>query len=208
MNYIYDITVNFNDVYYDFFEWSSNDYIIHLRKIPIYKVSNNDYQNILNNNIMINNDILSKIKNKTEIYGKNSKKITACLFCNNENIVALKFNDNGYSEQISSLIVEEELDILESSSIKVTEFDYKILKSRKIYLQTRIERKNKHYIQTQINNLNIDNDQDKIKYLYFEYFNKFNSDVKDALTKLKKLIDKEGFDENLKYFLRLCSHQK
>ena len=40
MNYIYDILLNFQNEYYDFFEWNTNDQITHIKKIPIIKVSN------------------------------------------------------------------------------------------------------------------------------------------------------------------------
>ena len=38
MIFIYDILVNFNDKLYDFYEWSENDLIEHIRKIPLIKV--------------------------------------------------------------------------------------------------------------------------------------------------------------------------
>ena len=34
MTYIYDVTLNFNEILYDFFEWNNTDNLIHVRKIP------------------------------------------------------------------------------------------------------------------------------------------------------------------------------
>ena len=34
MNFIYDIVLNFNKDYYDFFEWNKKDSVINIKKIP------------------------------------------------------------------------------------------------------------------------------------------------------------------------------
>lgn len=205
MNYIYDITVNFNEVFYDFFEWNKTDQLLHIRKIPIIKLDNNSFCKILNNIIVL--DEFDKIIKKTEIYGKKNKNINCCLFCDDSNIIAVEFNDEGLSKNISSITVEEELDILECLKLKRKDITFKIIKERIKYYQTRNERKNKSYIKTFINNLNVKNDEEKIKYLYFEYYNKFNNNTKEALDTLKKDLDNNIINEDIKYFLRLSSNQ-
>lgn len=206
MNYIYDITVNFNEIFYDFFEWNKNDQLLHIRKIPIFKLDNNSFCKIFNNIIVLNE--FDKIIKKTEIYGKKNKNINCCLFCDDNNIIAVEFDDKGLSKNISSITVEEELDILECLKLKKKELDFKIIKERKQYYQTRSERKNKSYIKNFINNLNVEDDEEKIKYLYFEYYNKFNNNPKDALNKLKKDLNSNTLNEEIKYFLRLSSKQQ
>ena len=208
MNYIFDITLNFNDVYYDFFEWNKNDTFIHVRKIPIFKISNRDFLDILNHNIILDEDFFMKIKNKTEIYGKKNKTESLCLFYNNDNIFAISFNNDGTSNKISSLCVDDELDILECTKLKAREVNYKIINQRKKVKQTRHEMKSKIFLQKQINNLSIDKDEDKIKYLYFEYFNNFNNDTKKALEALKEKLNDEQINDNLKHFFKLSSKQK
>jgi len=39
MNYIYDVVLNFQKEYYDFYDWNKNDNIYHMRKIPILKIN-------------------------------------------------------------------------------------------------------------------------------------------------------------------------
>ena len=39
MNYIYDVVLNLQKEYYDFYEWNQNDNIFHMRKIPIIKIN-------------------------------------------------------------------------------------------------------------------------------------------------------------------------
>ena len=41
MEYIYDIVLNFNDCYYEFYEWNSKDKIINVKKIKAWKKKQN-----------------------------------------------------------------------------------------------------------------------------------------------------------------------
>ena len=207
MTYIYDVTLNFNEVLYDFFEWNNSDNLIHVRKIPIFKVSNDTFLNMLMYEVQISDDILNKIKDKTNTYGKKTKSFTSCLIRNEDNIIALKFDENGISKLVSSIIIEEELDILEIRVNLTKSFEYKTLNRRNFLTSTRYDSVNRTYLQKQINSLNIDNDREKIKYLYFEYFGKYINDEKTALNKLKKEIIKDNYNNNLKDFFKLSSNK-
>ena len=207
MTYIYDVTLNFNEVLYDFFEWNNNDNLIHVRKIPIFKVSNENFLNMLMYEVQLSDDILKKIKDKTDSYGKKTKSFTSCLIRNEDNIISLKFDDNGISKQVSSIIIEEELDILEIRVSMTKSFEYKTLNKRKFLTSTRYDSVNRTYLQKQINSLNIDNDREKIKYLYFEYFGKYINDEKTALNKLKKEVIKDNYNNNLKDFFKLSTNK-
>ena len=44
MNFIYDIVLNFNKNYYNFFEWNKKDNIISVKKIPLFLVDNNTFK--------------------------------------------------------------------------------------------------------------------------------------------------------------------
>ena len=156
MTYIYDVTLNFNETLYDFFEWNNSDTLTHVRKIPIFKVSNEVFIDILSNAIKVSDTILSKMKDKTDVYGKKNKSFTACLIRNEDNIIALKFNEDGVSKYISNIVVEEELDILEIKVNTTKTFEYEIIKPRKNLLTTRYDSMNKTYIEKQLNSLNVD----------------------------------------------------
>ena len=207
MTYIYDVTLNFNEILYDFFEWNNSDNLIHVRKIPIFKVSNDTFLNVLTYEVQLSDEILYKIKDKTDTYGKKTKSFTSCLIRNEDNIIALKFDDNGISKQVSNIIIEEELDILEIRVSMTKSFEYKTLNKRKFLTSTRYDSVNRTYLQKQINSLNIDNDREKIKYLYFEYFGKYINDEKTALNKLKKEVIKDNYNNNLKDFFKLSSNR-
>ena len=207
MTYIYDVTLNFNETLYDFFEWNNRDSLVHVRKIPIFKVSNEIFIDIISNIVKVSDIFLNKIMDKTDTYGKKSKSFTSCLIRCDDNIIALKFNEEGVSKYISSIGVEEELDILEIKVNTTKSFEYQILNSRKTLLTTRYDNMNKTYIEREINNLSVDNDSEKIKYLYFEYFGKYITDENIALAKLKKEIIKNISTNNLKDFFKLSSNK-
>ena len=102
MNYIYDIYLNFNNSFYDFYEWNKRDKIIHIRKIPTIKVSKKDFYNIKYNKIKISKDFLKTIHNKTEQF--NNNKIKYCTIISDEkDIIAIKFDKNGINHMKSSL---------------------------------------------------------------------------------------------------------
>lgn len=206
MTYIYDITLNLTDEYYDFFEWNKSDSITHIRKIPIYSINKQDFINLYNYEIKLNDFLLNKLKDKTEIYGKKNKNITCCLFKYNDNILALEFNNNGISNRISALQIEEELDVIDIKTSILPKFEYNKTKQRKIYITTRLERKNKKLLQKQLSLLNIPNDDDKIKYIYFEYFGEIIDNTDEALAKLKSMVKKQTINDNLKYFLKLVNN--
>ena len=67
MNYIYDILINFQPVLYDFYEWNLNDNIEHIRKVPMFRVTEKDLNEIRDYKIQLDRDILVKI------YKKNGK---------------------------------------------------------------------------------------------------------------------------------------
>ena len=58
MNYIYDVILNFQKEYYDFYEWNKNDNIYHMRKIPIIKINNKQFFEIKNNTIRFDEETL------------------------------------------------------------------------------------------------------------------------------------------------------
>ena len=129
MKYIYDIVLNFNKILYDFYEWNRTDNFVNIKKIPIIRINNKDFINILNNNIKLNNKLFETIKNKTELY--ENKKDNCLLIINNCNIIGLKFNEKGITTHISSLNVIDELDIIELNIKKEITFKYQILDKRK-----------------------------------------------------------------------------
>ena len=67
MNYYYDIVVNFQDTNYMFYDWNEKDNIEFIKKIPIFQVTTNTLKDFISYNIIINEEILNTIKDKTKL---------------------------------------------------------------------------------------------------------------------------------------------
>ena len=94
MNYIYDVVLNFNKDYYNFFEWYKSDNIINIKKIPFFLVDNNTYTSMKYNIIIVDQDFVRSIKDKTSTYTK-LKVGPSCLITNGKEAMGLLFNDKG-----------------------------------------------------------------------------------------------------------------
>lgn len=184
MNYIYDIVLNFQTKYYDFFEWRREDKIKNITKIPLYKVSNQDLLNLKYNKIKINENLLNIIKEDT----KKNKKII-CLVSNELTSIALLFDDNGNLIKRSSLIFEEEEEVNDhAKKLPLTEINYIENIEQKIENKLRIEIEKKDNL---INYITENNDILKLKYLYYEYFEKECNNINIIKKSLLKEINKE-----------------
>jgi len=192
MKYIYDIILNFNEELYEFYEWKDEDYFDYIKKIPIIKVTKETVKDIMKNRIMINSDFIKTINNACEVYTNNSVKTIeyACIFCSNSTIIAVEFNYKGISIMKSDLLIDEGLDIIEyCKKIKPMNLEYKIICNDEKKLITRKEEEMINFMKREINNIYKDNNFDKLKYIYFECFNKIEDNILKIYEELKNHIN-------------------
>lgn len=173
MNYIYDILLNFNNIPYDIFEWNKDDKILHIRKIPLIKLSTFDLSNLVNKKVKIDNEFLIKIYKRTEQYNKKVLDY-AFLATDGKMVIAFKIEQNKI--KYSQLFLDEEMEVLDfSSNLNVSSIKYQIINNKKIdYLQTRNQQYIKKFIYNQLKKIN---DVDKLNFLYLECFNKKSNDT-------------------------------
>lgn len=167
MNYIYDIVLNFNKSYYNFFEWNKKDNIINIKKIPLFFVSNDIFKALKYNNVTINNNFINLIKDKTYTYSR-IKIGNASLITNGKEVIGVLFDDNGILTKRSSLLLDEEDEILnelESNNI----YNIEIVKSskNKISFISRNQLEKKNFL---IKYINKENNITNLMYLYYDYF--------------------------------------
>lgn len=197
MNYIYDILVNFNDKeIYEFFEWDKNDNVEHIRRIPIFKVNPIDFRNFKNNKIRVDQTFLNKIKNKTEIFSNTSiDYIEYCsIITDGIDLVVIEFDKDGEFILRSSMLLDEMEDTLdESDLLDVENIKYTLLNNdNKIKrFVTRFENQIKTEIESEINKLIENKNYKKLKYLYYEWFNKKDSDMDNIINNLSNITDEE-----------------
>ncbi|MDD2518667.1 MAG: hypothetical protein PHG18_02130, partial [Bacilli bacterium] len=99
MNYIYDVLLNYNNELYECYEWNLNDNIIHIRRIPLIKISSKNLIEMRENQIKISDDLLSQIKGKTEIFSKKKDELYdyASIFSDGLDALGIVFDVEGNS---------------------------------------------------------------------------------------------------------------
>ena len=184
MKYIYDIVLNFQNNYYEFYEWKRKDNIKNITRIPIYRVSSEDILILKSNKIKISSSFLNRIKEDNKKY----KKII-CLVSNTKVSIGLLFDDKGNLLKRSSLIYEEEDEVNDiSKDLDITKIEY-IENEEKLPTSTlRIDIERKESLADFIDNTN---DLKILKYLYYEYFYKECNNIQKIKKELKKEIDKD-----------------
>ena len=183
MTYIYDIALNFQDNYYQFFEWNKHDKIKNLSKLPIYHVTDEDILNFKNNKVKVDISTIQKFKEENNKRGK-----IILLVSNSIITIGLLFDLEGNVLKKSSLIYEEEDEANDiAMHLPLTKITYQEIVpiNEENKLRIEIEKKETliHYIKE---------NQDKIllKYLYYEYFHRENNNLEQIKEYLLNEIEK------------------
>ena len=210
MNYIYDILINLQRKLYDFYEWNMSDEILHVRKIPVLKIRTKQLLDIKDNKIVIDSVLLKKIKNRTEIFTSHNVKVMqyVSLLSDGKDVIVLEFNEKGEKIRSSRLLVDEEIEVLEVvDNIELSDIDYNILECERHYCyRTRKENKIYDYI---IKQLTKDN-YIKLKYLYYDCFEKEEDDVEKIVKHIKYELDNnwKSIYEKVYNFFKLSSQRQ
>ncbi|MGN1311420.1 MAG: hypothetical protein ACI4U4_00225 [Bacilli bacterium] len=185
MNFIYDIVLNFNKDFYNFFEWNKNDNIINVKKIPIFLIDNDTFTSMKYDNVIVSKDFIDLIRDKTYTYTR-SKLGISCLISNNKEVIAVLFNDNGNLIKRSSLMLDEEeevLDEIENDSL----YKINIIKRRKVNIEN-VNRNIKEKKNFLIKYINKETNDINLKYLYYDYFERDENNIKTIKSDLIKEI--------------------
>lgn len=198
MIFIYDIWINLNDDFYDFYEWSETDITEHVRKIPLIKINRKLLENLKNKNIIISKSFLNTIYNKCEIFNNKSVEIIEylCVFSDGFESVVTSFNKEGKVLELSSTIINEEIEILDIADTLI-EKDIKYKELNRKCEKKCFTRNELRIVNSIISELEkIKKDVAKIEYLYYEWF----GNTKDfSYTKLEKSIKKEFNSKHLEF---------
>ena len=105
MNYIYDVILNFQNEYFDFYEWNKTDNIHHMRKIPILKINNQKFSEIKKHIVKFDEKLIKYLNNKNAIaerFKQNSitKMKYTFIICSDHEVMAIKLEDIDFSKQV------------------------------------------------------------------------------------------------------------
>lgn len=212
MNYYYDIILNWNEEeIYNFFEWNDTDSLELIKRIPLIKVKHKTFLDFIDSKVKVETSFLDSIYNKTLISSKKEmKKLEyAALFTDGKSVIAIEFNKEGISLNYSVLLIDDELNTLESLyNIKETEISYEILTKLKRNKELRQVRDAKRLIALEVSNLYQNKEIAKLKYLFYEYKKEKSDDIKiiyeTLMNDLKKNLSKEIL--NLYDIIKLSYH--
>lgn len=204
MSYIYDILLNFNVNLYDFYDWNKNDNISHIKKIPILKISNNKFKEIINNNVIFDSELLEKIQDKTEEYTNHkSKKLEyAFLLSDGISVIGIKV---GKTNLYSKLLVDEEIDVLDVVlRLKESSINYKVIsKKENIFYKTRKESELENIALKELNSIIKNNNTLELQYLYYDCFNEKNDDINAIKETLYNKILSGDITNKVNEFIKL-----
>lgn len=211
MNYYYDIILNWNEnEAYEFYEWNDTDYLELIKKIPLIRIKHKIFLDLVSNKIKVSPEFLNMIQDKTLISGKNLiNNITyAALLTDNKNVIAIEFDKEGNSISYSKLLIDDELNVLESTfNLKEYNLEYEILNKLPLNSNIRQENEAKKVISLEINNL-YQKDLSKLKYLYYEFKKEKSDDASYIYETLNQELNNNFSEDILKlyYIIKLSYH--
>lgn len=212
MTYIYDILLNFQDNYYDFFEWNNDDKITHIKRMPLIKISNQDFNLIKNSLVTFDDEFLKNIHNKTQIFKKYDINTLPyiCTLCTENETMGIKINKNGKLIGKSSLLIDESDEALElASNLGIYQIKYTAKQTNNILnWQTRKETNDSKKILKDINLLYETKEFNKLNYMFFECFGYKEKNIINVLNKIKEEI--YNFTDNyyiIKNILKLINQK-
>lgn len=204
MNYVYDILVNLNEEVYDFYDWEETDNFVHVRRVPLFKLSHEDYINVGYKKVKLKEELLLEIKDKTQVFSSRNIEIIPYSMIVSDGISAimLEFDERGYTSRKSKFLVNEEIEVVEvASNMKESIFKYNVV-NNKVRRNTML-RSEKVVLKNILKELeNLKDDSLKIDYLYYEWFDSNNGENK--YEKLVKSL-KAGFTSEHLEFLELLN---
>ena len=199
MNFYYDILVNLQEEYYEFYEWEKKDTILAIKKTPLFKVNHKTILDFLTYDIILDEELTLNLLDKTLC--KNQKeKLNAFLISDTKTSLFLEVNNDGKVIFKSKLLVEDENNINEiSNALKESDLKYqtgKKMVKKNILRQTL---KEKNLILIELNSLRKHKNVDKLNYLYYELFHKVVDNYDDAINEM--LVFLNDNDVKLIHFL-------
>lgn len=171
---INDITLNFLDKFYPFYEWLDDDNIESFEKVFVYKVRPNILQDLINNVIKIDLKYLKDVP---------------LIFTDEYEFIAIDFDKKGKSNYKSSLTLKDQIKISNLIYyVKYENINYEKIKQVDQSINLRYEEKIKKVLNLEINKLYENNNIDKIKYIYYEWFKCEEDNIKKIINKMQKKL--------------------
>ena len=216
MIYTYDILLNWTkgERLKEFYELTLEDDLEHIKKMPIIRIRESLLKDLLTSKVKIDKSFLSKIKYKSESYFHNEIDVIdyAFIVTTEKKSLALELDDEGNVMYKSSLLIDEEEEILEiGEDLVVMDIPYEVIsKTNNISYLTRKEEEERRFLTKEIKKIKQNKEKSKLNYLYKEFFIDDVESFNDKLTILEKEISKDynSFHHKLYNLLKLTTIKK
>ena len=216
MIYTYDILLNWTkeERLKEFYEWNLEDDLEHIKKMPIIRIRESLLKDLLTSKVKIDKTFLSKIKYKSESYFHNEIDVIdyAVIVTTEKKALALELDNEGNIMYKSSLLIDEEEEVLEiGEELVIMDIPYEVItKNKKVSYLTRKEEEEKKFLIKEIKKIKQNKERSKLNYLYKEFFVDNVESFNDKLTILEKEISKDynSFHHNLYNLLKLSTIKK
>ena len=176
MDYIYDIILNFQNNYYDFYEWKTKDRLINVKKILVYKISDEDYLNLKYNDVIIDVQHLPK-------------QTKMLLVTNGNEVMGILLDQLGKVTKRSSMLFEEADEVLEDKDIlKKLKICYLKNNPKQYKNYSRIEEEKILFLENFFTEINKEKDEYLLKYIYYDIYLKEEPNINQIYQELKSLI--------------------
>lgn len=175
MDYIYDIVLNFQDNYYEFYEWRSSDKIVNYKKVLVYEVSKKDYLSLKYNDVVIDKKI---IFNQSKIF----------LVSNGIEVMGILLDNDGRVIKRSSLLFDEADEVIEEKdNLRNLVLKYKKNVKREHNLCGRLEKEKNDYVNKFLEDINVREKEYLLKYIYYDIFGVEGNDIDKIYSELVEL---------------------
>ena len=177
MEYIYDIVLNFQDQYYDFYEWKQTDKIINIKKILVYKTNDKNYLDLKYNEIILDN---KKLPPSTKMF----------LITNGKEVMGILLDKEGKVKKRSSLLFDEAEEVIEEKeNLKEIELKYKKNINKPQVYYSRIFLEKRKFLEKYFYKIDIVNDEYLLKYIYYDIYKKEENNINEIYKCLNNLIE-------------------
>ena len=211
VNYYYDLILNFDfDHLWHFYEWEKTDLLTYVKKIPLFRVDFDTMKDFLLYHIQMSSDFVLEIAHKTIVSNQDDSLEYAFLISDTKNSLAVLLNEEGNVIALSSVLITDDNNINEFMyTLREKDLSYQCLNRREVKHKLRQKEKLSQVIQVELATLKEEQNINKLKYLYYEWFghdednfSKMYEEMQNALTN----TDCETL-ENISYLIRLSYHQ-
>ena len=189
MKMIEDIVLNFSSYQetWDFFEWKEKDPILRVQKIPVFRISSFQMNDFFSFQVKGKPSFLKCIENQT--ITEKGTLLYVCLLTDLNKVIGVGFDEEGFFQNKSMLLLEEEEYVIQSISKEEEEnISYERIKPyQELFYFTRKEKEMRKKILDEIHLLYEKKHYDEIHYLYHEISNKKRS-VKEEYHFLIKAV--------------------